>query len=311
VTAAAPERESARHSASSPASRSHLIATDELAGLLGAGGRTSGEIVVVDATVVPVQGFDGHPAYVTGHEQYLVSGHIPGAVFADLIEEFSDPDGAFAFTRPGAARFARAATALGIDRETRVVVYDHALGQWAARLWWLFRSFGHGRIAVLDGGLRKWAAEERPIEIGHVAPAASTGYLAVEVDGFWADKERVHRAVSGEQPAALVCGLAPREFSGETGHRPRLGHIPGSLSAPAARLVDRQTNAFLPDEALRAVLADAVDSPAPVVAYCAGGVLASADALALALLGRDDVTVYDGSLNEWSADENAPLATTV
>lgn len=265
----------------------------------------------MDATVVPVQGFDGHPAYVTGHEQYLVSGHIPGAVFADLIEEFSDPDGAFAFTRPDADRFARAAAALGIDRETRVIVYDDALGQWAARLWWLFRSFGHDRIAVLDGGLRKWAAEERPTEIGHVTPVASEGYAAVELDGFWVDKERVHRAVSGEQPAALVCGLAPREFSGEAGHRPRRGHIPGSHSAPAARLVDRQTNAFLPDEALRAVFGGAVDSPAPVVAYCAGGVLASADALALAVLGRGDVAVYDGSLNEWSADEDAPLATTI
>lgn len=268
------------------------------------------DIVLVDATVVPVRGFDGHPAYVTGHEQYLVSGHIPGAVFADLIEEFSDPDGAFAFARPDPERFARAAGALGIGRDTLVVVYDGALGQWAARLWWLFRSFGHERVSVLDGGLRKWMAEGRRLDVGHVTPSPSTGYSVEEVDGYWADKERVHRALSGEQPAALLCGLAPREFSGETGHRPRLGHIPGSISVPAARLIDRETNAFLPDEALRAVLADALASPAPVVAYCAGGVLASADALALALLGRDDVSVYDGSLNEWAADEAAPLVIT-
>ena len=80
------------------------------------------------------------------------------------------------------------------------------------------------------------------------------------------------------------------------------------MSGPAARLVDRDTNAFLSDDALREVLAQVVDAPDPVVAYCAAGIAATSDALALAILGRDDVAVYDGSLNEWAADETAPLA---
>jgi thiosulfate/3-mercaptopyruvate sulfurtransferase len=289
--------------------RPHLVSTDELARSLAGPHDAEPRLVVVDATVVQVQGFDGHPAYVAGHEQYLVGGHVPGAVFADLLEEFSDPRGEFAFTRPDADRFSRAAASLGIDRDTFVVVYDDAVGQWAARLWWLFRSFGHEHVAVLDGGLRTWAAEQRPLDIGHVEPTPTAGYQATELPGFWADKSRIERALSGEQAATLVCGLPPREFSGETGHRPRLGHIPGSISAPAGRLVDRQTNTFLPDEELRGVLADVLASPEPVVTYCAGGVAATADALALAVLGRDDVTVYDGSLNEWAADESAPLVT--
>ncbi|MGN6206715.1 sulfurtransferase [Humibacter sp.] len=292
----------------SATARRHLVSTEELAQLLDQDEREA-RLVVVDATVVQVQGFDGHPAYVTGHEQYLVGGHIPGAVFADLLEEFSDAQGPFGFARPDADRFARGAVGLGVDADTFVVVYDDSVGQWAARLWWLFRSFGHECVAVLDGGLRKWAAEERPLEIGHVTPTPSSGYVAAEGEGFWVDKERVLRAVTGQQPALLVCGLPPREFTGESGHRPRLGHIPGSVSAPASRLVDRATNALLPDDALRALLADAVASPDPVVAYCAGGVAASADALALAVLGRDDVAVYDGSLNEWAADPDAPLET--
>ncbi|GAB3798820.1 rhodanese-like domain-containing protein [Humibacter antri] len=297
--------------------RRHLVSTGELAGLLDAGAPGGGgeeRLVVIDATVVQVQGFDGHPAYVTGHEQYLVGGHVPGAVFADLLEEFSDPDGAFGFARPDADRFARAAAALGIDTGTFVVVYDDSVGQWAARLWWLFRSFGHDRVAVLDGGLRKWSAEERSLEVGHVTPHAAAVYSlepgVSDANGYWADKQRVLRAVSGAQPATLICGLPPREFTGEAGHRPRLGHIPGSFSAPASRLVDRKTNAMLPDDALRTVLADAMASSNPVVAYCAGGVAASADALALAVLGRDDVAVYDGSLNEWAADASTPLVAT-
>lgn len=287
----------------------HLISTGELAELLGRDPAGSPPVVVVDATVLRVAGFDGHTSYVTGHEQYLVDGHIPKAVFADLLEEFSDATVALPFTRPDAEHFARAASAMGIARDSVVVIYDGATSQWAARLWWLFRSFGHIDVRVLDGGLHKWTSEGRQLEVGHVAPVASEPYPAVEADGFWADKQRVLRALSGDEPATLVCGLSPREFAGEAGHRPRLGHIPGSLNAPAGRLVDRETNAFLPAASLQAALADVLATPAPIIAYCAGGVLAAAVALALALLGRTDVAVYDGSLNEWSADENAPLTT--
>lgn len=297
-----------RPSVDAVTTRQHLTSTDELARLLQgpADARTP---VVLDATVLQVTGFDGHPGYVTGHERYLVEGHVPGAVFADLLEEFSDSTGDYPFTRPDAVRFAAAASALGIDEHTPVVVYDMSVGQWAARLWWVFRSFGHDDVTILDGGLRKWEAEERPIEVGHVQPSAAAYGETAGRDGFWADKERVHRAVEGDEPATLVCGLPPKEFTGEAGHRPRRGHIPGSVSAPASRLVDRETNAFLNDDDLRVVLTDVYTSADPIVAYCAGGVAASSDALALALLGRHDVSVYDGSLNEWSTDPDAPLAT--
>ena len=73
--------------------------------------------------------------------------------------------------------------------------------------------------------------------------------------------------------------------------------------------MSRETNAYLPLSELRAVFADALESPDPIVVYCAGGIAAASDALALALLGRDDVALYDGSLNEWSADADAPLVT--
>ena len=290
-------------------STADLAALLEHASAIESAGNGHPRLVVVDATVLPVTRADGRPSYVPGDEQYVVSGHIPGAVFADLLRAFSDPDAAAPFTRPDAVRFAAAAAALGIDSGTRVVVYDAALGQWAARLWWLFRSFGHDDVAVLDGGLAKWIGEERGIEVGHVEPVVSTGFGAVEREGFWADKQRVLRAVSGEAPATLVCGLPPREFAGEAGNRPRLGHIPGSVSAPTARLLDRESNAFLSADALREALADVVASSDPIVAYCAAGIAATADALALAVLGRDDVSVYDGSLNEWAADEHAPLTT--
>lgn len=273
-----------------------LVSTQWLADHLGAEG-----LVVLDATAVPSRDADGRTVYVSGQPAFAET-RIPGAAFADLVDGFSDAEAPFAFTRPGADAFAQAAAAVGVGPETTVVVYDTALGQWASRLWYLFRAFGHDRVAVLDGGLAKWSSEGRPVEAGdlHAAQAAAASLPAAEQPGFWVGTEEVAAIVDGTRPGALVCGTPARDFAAR--------HIPGSTSAPVARLLDRETNAFLPAAELRGVLADVLAAPGPIVVYCGAGIAAAADALALALLGRDDVLLYDGSLGEWTADPAAPLA---
>ena len=281
-----------------------VVSTQWLADHLGSEG-----LVVLDATVVTGTRPGGSSAYLSGLDQYLVEGHIPGAVFADLLDVFSDPDGAHPFTRPGADAFAAAAAAVGVDDRTTVVVYDASVGQWASRVWWLFRAFGYDRVAVLDGGLTKWRTEQRPLDLGHVEPRAVSGFTAVPHPEFWADKADVEEVVSGGAKATLVCAVPPKEFSGEASPRRRAGRIPGSFSAPAGRLVSRETNAFLSHDELLALFGPVLAQEDPIIAYCGGGIAAASDALALALLGRTDVAVYDGSLNEWAADEAAPLTT--
>ncbi|ANF31239.1 hypothetical protein A0130_05760 [Leifsonia xyli] len=278
-----------------------LVSTQWLADHLGSDG-----LVVLDATVVPSPGPDGRPGYVSGHDRFITDGHIPGSVFADLLEAFSDPTGRFPFTRPEAAAFEAAVAALGIGADTTVVVADAAVGQWAARLWYLFRAFGHDRVAVLDGGVTAWRAEGRPTEQGQVpraAPGDASPLVARPRPGYWITTEEVAAIVAGDRPGALVCGTPPRDFAAR--------HIPGSLSAPAVRLVDRDTNTLLPERELRTLFADVLDAPGPIVVYCGAGIAAAADALALATLGRVDVLLYDGSLSEWAADPAAPLASAV
>lgn len=287
-----------------PALSSPLVSTQWLADHLGAAG-----LLVVDASVVGFARPDGKQGYLSGHEQYILEGHIPGSVFADIIEEFSDPDGPYPFTRPDAERFAAAAGALGVSDDTTVVVYDSVVGQWASRLWWLFRAFGYDRVAVLDGGLAKWRAEGRALDIGHVEPVPAV-FTARERPELWADKADVEAVVRGDREAALVCSVPPKEFTGETSSRARAGHIPGSTSAPAAFLVDRDTNALLGAETLREKFAPALGAP-QIITYCAGGIAAASAALALTLLGERSVAVYDASLNEWAADPQAPLETAV
>jgi thiosulfate/3-mercaptopyruvate sulfurtransferase len=286
----------------SPALPGLLVSTQWLADHLGAEG-----LVVVDASVANFTRPDGGTGYLSGHEQYLLEGHVPGAVFADLIDEFSDPDGAYPFTRPDAARFSDAAGALGIGDTSSVVVYDTAVGQWAARLWWLFRAFGFDRVAVLDGGLKKWRLEERELALGHVEPSP-VAFATSPRPELWVEKADVEAVVRGELDAALVCSTPPKEFTGEVSSRSRAGHIPGSTSAPAAFLVDREQNTVLDEEGLRERLAPALGAPR-IITYCGGGIAAASSALALTLLGERSVAVYDGSLNEWAADPAAPLVT--
>jgi thiosulfate/3-mercaptopyruvate sulfurtransferase len=288
--------------AESPALPSPLVSTQWLADHLGADG-----LLVVDASVASYLRPDGRVGYLSGHEQYLLEGHVPGAVFADLVEEFSDPDGDYPFTRPGAERFGAAAGALGVGPDTTVVVYDTAVGQWASRLWWLFRAFGFDRVALLDGGLTKWRAEQRELVLGHVEPTPAA-FAAAPRPELWVDKADVEAVVRGERDAALVCSTPPKEFTGEFAPRARAGHIPGSSSVPAAFLVDREHNTVLDPERLRARFEPALGAPR-IITYCAGGIAAAASAVALTLLGERSVAIYDGSLNEWAADPEAPLVT--
>ena len=283
---------------SAPLLVSPVVSTQWLADHLG-----SDKLVIVDATVNVASA--PHHGYVSGHEQFILTGHVPGARFADLLETFSDPEGRFPFTKPDRERFEAAAGALGIDNDTTVIVYDAAVGQWASRIWWLFRTWGYDRVAVLDGGFTKWRAEERETEIGHrsVEPASFTGRERPEL---WADKAHVERVTNGAVNAALVCGSPPGDFSGEKPGRTRAGHIPGSISVPAGRLVDRGTNALLDETTLRDKFAPVLDDE-QVIAYCGGGIASTAVALSLTILGHRNVVVYDGSLNEWAADPEAEL----
>lgn len=308
-----------------------LVSTQWLADHLGRDG-----LVVLDATVLHVKAPTTKAGYrwLSGLDQYLVDGHIPGAVFADVLEVFSDPAKPYGFARPDAEQIVAAAASVGIDGDSAVVLYDDSVGQWAARIWWLLRSFGFENVAVLDGGLTKWRAEERPLERGHVEPAVSAGFTAVERPEFWADKDDVAAVVAGDAEATLVCALPPAEFSGESSSRSRAGHIPGSLSLPAGRLVDRADNALLQGAALSEKLAPVLgaaattDAGAPaaaggapsaasrelaprIITYCGGGIAAAAAALALTAAGTGNIAIYDGSLNEWTADENAPLVSLV
>ncbi|MCC6382407.1 MAG: sulfurtransferase [Dehalococcoidia bacterium] len=234
--------------------------------------------------------------------------HIPGSAFADLVEDLSDRQAPLPFTAPSAPQFGTAMSRLGVGPGTRVVCYDNGLGMWAARVWWLLRAFGFDDASVLDGGWRKWLAEGRPVSTEQQARAAA--FVARPRPGCWATADEVLTAVT-RGDACVVNALAPEMHRGE-GRSPygRPGRIAGSVNVPAAHLVDPATGAYLPPTELeQRFVAAGVERGRRVVTYCGGGIAATSDALALTLLGYEDVAVYDGSLSEWAGDAQLPMET--
>jgi len=249
---------------------------------------------------------DGPYTVESGRESYEQA-HIPGAVFADVAGDLSDPDSPFRLALPSPARFARAMGNLGVGPGVRVVAYAQQSPMWATRLWWMLRYFGFDDVRVLDGGLTAWRQAGYELSGAQVA-VEPAGFVARPRPELLATKKDVIAVTEGE-PACLVNALTPEAFKGlGPGAYSRPGRIPGSMSAPAQSLVDTESWRFRPRDELARELSGLLDPAVPVIAYCGAGISATVDILVLSMLGRDDVRLYDGSLTEWSADLTLPLA---
>lgn len=268
---------------------------------------TRPDLRVLDATVrLATPDHDGDYRVASGREEYLRE-RIPGAGFADILGDLSDPDGEFTFTIPSPERLVAGFEALGVGEGTAVVAYDDAGGMWATRLWFLLRVAGFDDVAVLDGGLPAWRADGRPLESGPPAPVAPARFIGRPRPEVVASRDEVLAA--SRDGGCLLNALPETSFRGDVPTRySRRGRIPGSVSLPTGRLVDPATQRHLPLERQREVVAGAGADPSErVVVYCGGGISATIDAFVLARLGFTDVAVYDGSLAEWSADPALPL----
>lgn len=284
-----------------------LVAPEDLAASL-----EDPRIRVFDTTVVLDRPAGGGPYTPRPQRDAYRAAHVPGAAFADLVDDLVAPDAPFPFSIPSPERFAERAGALGIGDDVHVVAYAHGESpMWATRLWWLLRYFGLDAVSVLDGGLPAWKAAGLPVAAGehshaHAHPAASfTPRPRPELLATRADVE----AIVADGGACLLNALQPRVFRGEgPSSYSRAGRIPSSVNVPAAALLDDHTGRFLPADDLRAALADrGVPDDRPLVAYCGGGISATVDLFAVSLVGRDDAKLYDGSLTEWTADPNLPV----
>ena len=275
-----------------------LVSTDWLADHLN-----SPDVRIVDGTsYLPNQGMNGR-------EQYDIQ-HIPGAVYFD-INDIADETDPLPHMLPSPEKFSSKVRKLGLGDGNKIVVYDANGGYLAAaRVWWMFRVFGHEDVAVLDGGLQKWIDEGRPVD--DMEPAARDRHFTARMNhSLVRSVSQIIDNIDSAKEQVIDARSAGR-FKGEDPEpRPskKVGHIPGSLSLPFNQLMDPKNHFTYrsADEIKAAVDQAGIDISKPISASCGSGVTACVLALGLFLIGHKNTAIYDGSWSEWGDHPDTPV----
>jgi thiosulfate/3-mercaptopyruvate sulfurtransferase len=236
------------------------------------------------------------------------TGHIPGALFLDL-EHLADATSPWPSMAPPAAQFEERLRALGIDEGDSVVLYDQAPHKTAARAWWLFRLFGFERVALLDGGFARWKAEGLAVETGAVAEPGSGDATATFDPALARNVAQVTAMLDAGEAGQIVDARSESRFSGaEPDPRPGVaaGHMPGAANLRYGRLFEADGTWKAPGAIAEEFRAEGVDLEQPVLTTCGSGITASILLFGLALTGKSDWALYDGSWSEWGALPETP-----
>ncbi len=268
----------------------------------------------LDLRIVDMRGYvqtqtgpDGYQTarYLSAYDEYA-QGHIPGAIYLDWTRDIVDLDDPVPAQVAGPEKTAAVFGKAGIENTTLVIAYDnHPASQFATRLWWTLRYYGHDNVRVLNGGWKKWLAEGRPTsaEIPTCRPLTFTPDLRPELRMAAADVlSRI------DDPATTVIDARDEgQYTGAIRRGKHGGHIPGAIHLPRERLL-REDGTFRPVEELQVVVAEAgVERGKQNVAYCNGGVAATSVLFTLSMLGYPSLSNYDGSWNEWGNREDLPV----
>ncbi len=230
---------------------------------------------------------------------------IKGARYVDVKNVFSDPTSDLPNTFPSAIQFQGDCQVLGINSTSKIVVYDNKGVFLSPRVWWMFRTFGHQNVSVLDGGLIEWVAQGYETEQRtehHVEHGNFKGQLQPnQVKGYEFVKSNL-----ADQNALLIDARSAGRFNG-TAPEPReglrSGNIPGSINLPYTEVL--QDGKFKPLPELKTIFKTLANDNRPFVFTCGSGVTACIILLASELVMQHENAVYDGSWTEWATKEGA------
>ncbi len=279
-------------------SNAPTVSTAWLADHLG-----QGDVRILDGSFyLPAENRDADAEYAEAH--------IPGAQRFN-IDVVCAPDSDLPHMFPNADAFAQAVGAMGIGNDDTVVTYDGGKLTGACRVWWMFRAFGHDKVAVLDGGRTKWQAEGRAME-NTVAAVTPASFQADYQPAMVRSVEQMLELIDQGGDRQIIDARGAGRFDG-TAAEPRAGlrsgHMPGAFNLPYDKLVQADGTLHRAEQ-LRDLFVEAnVDLARPVVTSCGSGVSAAVLLLALEALGHGDMTLYDGSWSEWGGRQDTPIVT--
>ena len=236
---------------------------------------------------------------------------IAGSLRFD-IDKIADKSSPLPHTLPAPEQFQSQMQDLGLESDDHVIVYCDSVFLSSARAWWMLRLFGHEKVSVLDGGLKSWLARPGTTESGPMNDVPKGGFtvrapVGAQMIPMGSLRQLIELGVAGQvadaRSAGRFAGIDPEPRAGLRG-----GHMPGASNVPIASLINQEGGLRSLDEIAAAFAAGGIQTDRPVITTCGTGVTACGLALGLALLGNENVFVYDGSWSEWGASD-APIET--
>jgi thiosulfate/3-mercaptopyruvate sulfurtransferase len=237
-----------------------------------------------------------------------VKEHIPGAIFLNQAG-LAEPSSSLPNTVPSPEHFSKIISEHGISSSDNIVLYAvDGIGA-APRAWWLFKFFGHKNVFILNGGLCKWKTEQKPIEAGSHATQTKANFKIsnpLVAMASYAEIRDINNASLNKANTAkqIVDARSAKRFSGEDPEPDKTvssGHMPGSTNLPWTLLVNKLDGTMLPNESIKEALSNqSIDINKPIIASCGSGVTACVILFALHLIGKEDMSLYDGSWSEWA-----------
>jgi thiosulfate/3-mercaptopyruvate sulfurtransferase len=248
----------------------------------------------------------------SGGRDAFEAGHIPGAMHSDYAADgWRVAKGGAGGLLPEPSALADLFGRLGITPASHVIVVSAGAApsdfSAAARVYWTVKIAGHDKVSILDGGYAAWVRASGKSELGPIARPHAPPYPVRRNDAMRARLEEVERAAA-TRSTIFLDGRSRAQFEGQdkSPQAARPGRLPGAVHVDYSRAFEPGTGELLPTDELERLFAHV---PAgPVVSYCNTGHLASTNWFILSeVLKRPGVSLYDGSMSEWTQDADHPV----
>lgn len=240
------------------------------------------------------------------------SGHIPGALGWNWQVDLQQRP---ARDIPDQKEWEALLSRSGIGPDTTVILYGDNHNWFAAFAYWLFKYYGHDKVALLDGGRAKWIASGGEVTTDEVTVEPASYTVTSTRPELRASRDDV-RATIGNDGTVLIDVRSPGEYSGELiapEHLPqegaqRGGHVPGAQNVPWATAAAEDSTFKSADELIAIYGGKGVTEDKPAIAYCRIGERSAHTWFVLTeLIGVPDARNYDGSWTEWGSLIGAPI----